>query len=85
MQRTFPVLTPLLGQLRALIAHARTQVLRSVDAIQVQTCWEVGRHIVEFEQLGQDRAAYGTRLLPSLAEQLTKEFGRGFDVSNLRM
>ena len=84
MQRTFPVLTPLLGQLRALIAHARTQVLRSVDAIQVQTCWEVGRHIVEFEQLGQDRAAYGTRLLPSLAEQLTKEFGRGFDVSNLR-
>ena len=84
MQSTFPVLTPLLGQLRALIAHARTQVLRSVDAIQVQTCWEVGRHIVEFEQLGQDRAAYGTRLLPSLAEQLTKEFGRGFDVSNLR-
>jgi predicted nuclease of restriction endonuclease-like (RecB) superfamily len=50
----------------------------------VQTCWQVGRHIVEFEQKGAERAAYGKRLLPLLAEQLTAEFGRGFDASNLR-
>ena len=51
---------------------------RIVDMVQVQTCWEVGRHIVEFEQGGQARAEYGTRLLPQLAENLTREFGKGF-------
>ena len=75
---------PLLGQLRQLIAQARTQALRVVDSIQVRTCWEIGHHIVEFEQGGQTRAAYGQRLLPMLAEQLTHEFGKGFDASNLR-
>ncbi len=60
--------------------QVRTQALRAVDAIQVQTCWEIGRHIVEFEQQGQARATYGARL----AERLTQEFGRGFDASNLR-
>lgn len=77
-------LMPLVGQLRALIADARQRVLRAVDVIQVQTCWQVGRHILEFEQGGAARAAYGKRLLPMLAGQLTAEFGRGFDERNLR-
>jgi len=50
--------------------------------VQVQTCWEIGRHIVEFEQGGENRAAYGKKLLSSLAENLTREFGKGFDASN---
>lgn len=74
----------LLEQLRGLIAQARSQALRAVDVIHVRTCWEIGRHIVEFEQQGQVRATYGVRLLPQLAERLTQEFGRGFDASNLR-
>jgi len=77
-------LGPLLGQLRDLIVQARMQALRAVDTIQVQTCWQIGRHIVEFEQQGQCRATYGARLLPQLAERLTQEFGRGFDARNLR-
>ena len=77
-------LSPLLGTLRQLISDARSRALRAVDVIQVQTCWQVGRHIVEFEQGGAARAAYGKRLLPMLAEQLTQEFGKGFDASNLR-
>jgi predicted nuclease of restriction endonuclease-like (RecB) superfamily len=77
-------LSNLLGSLRALIQQARTQALRSVDAIQVHTCWQVGRHIVEFEQGGERRAAYGKRLLPDLALALTTEFGKGFDERNLR-
>ena len=74
----------LFGQLRALIGEARQQALRAVDVVQVQTCWQIGRHIVEFEQNGAERAMYGARLLPRLAERLTAEFGRGFDASNLR-
>lgn len=73
----------LLGDLRALIQSARQKALRAVDLVQVRTCWEVGRHIVEFEQGGAARAEYGARLLPHLAERLTSEFGKGFDASNL--
>ena len=68
----------LLLALRELIAQGRQRALHAVDMVQVQTCWEVGRHIVEFEQGGQARAEYGTRLLPQLAENLTREFGKGF-------
>ena len=77
-------LRPLIRNLRDLIQNARKQVLRNVDEIQVQTCWEIGQHIVEFEQRGTERAKYGTKLLPTLAATLTAEFGKGFDVSNLR-
>jgi len=77
-------LDALLGQVRALIQAARQQALRAVDTVQVRTYWEIGRHIVEFEQGGAERAEYGSRLLSRLAESLTVEFGAGFDVSNLR-
>ncbi len=74
----------LLDALRGLIQQGRQQALRVVDMVQVQTCREIGRHIVEFEQGGETRAAYGKKLLPRLAEALTREFGRGFDDRNLR-
>ena len=77
-------LRPLLHSLRGLIHQARQQILRTADMVQVQTCWEIGRHIVEFEQGGAGRAEYGKRLLPTLAETLTAEFGKGFDATNLR-
>jgi predicted nuclease of restriction endonuclease-like (RecB) superfamily len=80
-QETLPTL---ISQLRGLIESARGQALRAVDSIQVRTCWEIGRHIVEFEQQGADRAMYGARLIPKLAESLTAEFGKGFDERNLR-
>lgn len=73
----------LVGELLALIQSSRQQVLRAVDVIHVRTCWEVGRHIVEFEQGGAARAKYGRNLLEQIAVQLTAEFGKGFDASNL--
>jgi hypothetical protein len=79
-----PPLVALLGRLRGLIEDARSHALRAVDVIQMHTCWEVGRHIVEFEQGGANRAEYGSRLLPQLAERLPGEFGKGFDERNLR-
>ncbi|WP_229883117.1 PDDEXK nuclease domain-containing protein [Pseudorhodoferax aquiterrae] len=62
---------------------ARQSVARGVDLVQVRTCFEIGRHIVEHEQGGQGRAAYGQALLKGLAERLTQAFGRGFAKSNL--
>lgn len=79
-----PQLAPLIGELAELIRQARQKVMRAVDTLQVQTCWQIGRHIIEFEQGGAERATYGTRLLPTLAKVLTARFGKGFDASNLR-
>jgi len=79
-----PSLNTLISQLRALIQDARQRALRSVDTVQVHACWQVGRHIIEFEQDGADRATYGDRLIPRLAQAMTAEFGKGFHASNLR-
>lgn len=75
---------PLLDALRELIQSGRQRALRAVDMVQVQTCWEIGRHIVEYEQAGENRAGYGKQLLATLAQTLSQEFGKGFDVTNLR-
>jgi predicted nuclease of restriction endonuclease-like (RecB) superfamily len=77
-------LPPLLDALRGLILQARQKVLSAAHTAQVRTYWEIGRHIVEFEQGGETRAAYGKALLETLADSLTREFGKGFDASNLR-
>nr|WP_315399813.1 DUF1016 N-terminal domain-containing protein [uncultured Duganella sp.] len=81
---TAPDLQALLGSLGDLIRQARQRALRAVDTVQVQPCWELGRHIVEFEQGGAARASYGKRLLSELAKALSAEFGKGFDVTNQR-
>jgi predicted nuclease of restriction endonuclease-like (RecB) superfamily len=49
----------------------------------VQTYWQVGRHIVEFEQSDSEKAEYGKELLTRLAKDLTIEYGKGFSRSNL--
>ena len=50
-----------------LIAGARTRSVAAVNAEMVQLHWQLGRHIVEFEQGGAARATYGTALLDTLA------------------
>ena len=66
------------------IAEARQQVRQSVNQHMVQTYWHIGRLIVEQEQQGQERAEYGKRQLQQLSERLQDEYGKGFDVTNLR-
>ena len=73
----------LLANIRALIESARSTVARGVDLVQVHTNFEIGRHIVEFEQQGDQRATYGDALLTLLADGLTAEFGKGFGRSNI--
>src|SRR5207248_11182899 len=79
-------LTPsFFDDIRELIAGARTNVARGVDLVQVHTNFEIGRRIVEEEQRGKDRAAYGEEVVRALADRLTGEFGRGFSDTNLKL
>lgn len=75
--------TQLYARIRQLVLDARHAVSRAVDICQVMASFEIGRHIVEHEQQGAQRAEYGKQVLKELAHQLTGEFGRGFPRSNL--
>ncbi|HQH43512.1 MAG TPA: PDDEXK nuclease domain-containing protein [Syntrophorhabdaceae bacterium] len=71
------------AQIGELLRQGREQAGRAVNAILVQTYWEIGRYIVEFEQKGNVKAEYGSELLDRLSKDLTAEFGKGFSRSNL--
>ena len=73
------------GGIAALLAEARRQSARSVNAILTATYWEIGRRIVEFVQQGETRAEYGDEVVRKLSRDLTKQFGRGFGYINLGM
>jgi predicted nuclease of restriction endonuclease-like (RecB) superfamily len=74
----------LFEEISQLVEQARTQVQRSVNTAMVQTYWHIGRLILEHEQRGERRAAYGKGQLKQLSERLTGQFGKGFDPRNLR-
>lgn len=73
-----------LGELVALIESARRAAARSVNAVMTATYFLVGRAIVEHEQKGDVRAAYGEQLLERLGTDMTARFGRGFSRQNLQ-
>ena len=73
----------LAGRIHELVQSARETVARQVNNTIVQTYWEIGRHIVEFEQKGNTTAEYGTSLLTLLAKRLTAQLGPGFSRPNL--
>jgi predicted nuclease of restriction endonuclease-like (RecB) superfamily len=73
----------LLGDIKSLIEQARKFAARSINTLQVNVNFEIGRRIVEEEQRGANRAEYGRQLLATLANGLTIAYGRGFSRSNL--
>ena len=73
----------LLGEVVVLLETARRTAVRAVNAVMTTTYWEIGRRIVEVEQRGRERAAYGSQLIERLAADLSKHFGRGFSQRNL--
>jgi predicted nuclease of restriction endonuclease-like (RecB) superfamily len=74
----------LVSEISHLLEQSRRLAARSVNAILTTTYWEIGRRIVEHEQLGEPRAEYGDALLQRLAADLTTGHGRGFSRVNLQ-
>lgn len=74
----------LYSAIASIIEQARGQVKQAVNQQMVQAYWHIGRLIVEQEQQGQERAEYGKQQLRQLSGRLQREFGKGFDVTNLR-
>ena len=70
-------------QIAVLIENAKQHIVTAVNSTMVVAYYEIGRMIVEHEQKGEQRAAYGKGLLKELSKRLTNRFGRGFSVDNL--
>jgi uncharacterized protein DUF1016 len=70
-------------EIASVVESTRAAVARSVNALMTATYWEIGRQIVEFEQGGEGRAAYGEALIKRLGTDLSQRFGRGFGARNL--
>ena len=74
----------LYSAIAGVIQQARQQVRQAVNQQMVQAYWHIGCLIVEQEQQGKERAEYGKQQLERLSMRLQEEFGKGFDVTNLR-
>lgn len=66
------------------LLQAQKNAKTAVNLSMVYAYFEIGRMIVEEEQHGDNRAAYGKYLLQTLSDYLTKQFGKGFSVTNLK-
>lgn len=74
----------LFKRIAQILDAARGQVVRSVNTAMVHSYWLIGREIVQVEQGGKNRAAYGEEMLKQLASRLSKQFGKGWSVPSLK-
>ena len=73
----------IIDDIRTIITKARSKAYQSINEALIRSNWEIGKRIVEEEQLGKQRADYGIQLIKSISQQLTTEFGSGYGVRNL--
>lgn len=73
----------LIDSIGAVVRQGRTQIIRAANTAMLQTYWEIGRYIVEYEQRGLEKAEYGDALLKRLSGDLRLRYGDGFSLSNV--
>ncbi len=73
----------LIVDLRELIESTRTELARVVNSAHVSLNWQIG-HRLRVDVLGTKRAGYGERIIRTVAEGLTADYGREFSEKNLR-
>ncbi|MEO7483117.1 MAG: PDDEXK nuclease domain-containing protein [Ferruginibacter sp.] len=78
-----PKYEKLLDDIGFTIATAREHAAKIINRELVKANWEIGRHIVKYEQGGEERAEYGSELLVSLSKDLKQRYGAGFGRRNV--
>ena len=73
----------LIRNIGSLLETGKKQAVSAVNQAMVRTYWEIGKHIVEYEQAGNEKAEYGSETLNSLSRDLTERYGNGFGMSNI--
>ncbi|MGI8584362.1 MAG: DUF1016 N-terminal domain-containing protein [Chitinophagaceae bacterium] len=73
--------THLYISIKSLIENAKIQITRRINTTIILTYYEIGRMIVEDEQNGNHRADYANEVWVNLSKQLSKEFGKGYSLT----
>jgi predicted nuclease of restriction endonuclease-like (RecB) superfamily len=73
----------LLNDIGVTIERAKQTAAVAINHELVKANWEIGKHIVEFEQKGNEKAEYGSQLLARLSKDLKLKFGKGFSKSSV--
>ena len=71
------------NSIKEVLEQARKRVYRNIQSEMVLSYWQIGRMIVK-KQGGEDRAKFGEGIIKELSTRLTKYFGKGFTINNLR-
>ena len=79
------VSTGIIKDIKQIIEESKRTVVKNVNTIMLQTYWSIGKRIVEEEQNGNASSNYGDYVIKNLSRELTKEYGRGFSSTNLKM
>ena len=69
-------------EIKQILQQARNKVYITANTAMVEAYWQIGKIIIE-KQNGNNKAEYGTAFLKNLSKQMTKEFGKGFTLTNL--
>jgi len=75
--------TGLISTIGDILGKARNFAYQQINTILVKTYREIGKHIVEYEQGGKEKAEYGTKLFDKLSRDLKDQYGKGFSRTNL--
>ena len=67
----------------SIIDSAKDFAYNTVNIALVERNWLIGYRIAEEELKGNNRADYGIEVIKKLSKDLTKQYGKGFDRSNL--
>ena len=73
----------LISDLGRILQEGRKRALQTVNSILVETYWEIGKKIVDYEQKGKEKAEYGSLLLDNLSKDLRVRYGKGFSRRNV--
>lgn len=71
------------SHIKEILENARKKAYSAINFAMVEAYWEIGKSIVEIQD-GNETAEYGKKVLKDLSIALTKDYGKGFDESNLR-
>lgn len=73
-----------INDLKTIISACRQKAYSAINTAQVIMNWNIGKRIVEQEQVGKAKAQYGKHIIQLASQELTAEFGNGFSESNIR-
>ena len=73
----------LISNIGKILEEGRRKAIQSVNTLLVQTYWEIGNKIIEYERAAGESTGYGSGLFERIAKDLREQYGKGFSRTNI--